>query len=59
MSLALPLKMLEAAYVPTRLTVFCPTRKTDRFVTLALKKPEETMELVKADKDVDLAEIMN
>ncbi|CAH3998606.1 unnamed protein product [Pieris brassicae] len=59
MSLAMPLKMLEAAYVPTRLTVFCPSQKTDRFVTIALKKRGEIIEFIKADKDVDLAEIMN
>ncbi|CAK1546938.1 unnamed protein product [Leptosia nina] len=59
MALAMPLKMREVSYVPARLTVFCPKQKTDRFVTIALKKPGQTKELIKVDGDVDLYEILN
>lgn len=38
MALAMPLKLLNVAYVPTRLTAFCPSAKTDLSVVVALRK---------------------
>ncbi|CAG4979328.1 unnamed protein product [Colias eurytheme] len=56
MALALPLKLLQASYVPTRLVVFCPSHKTERYVSIALRKTSHPIPIVK--NDIDLNEIL-
>ncbi|XP_045448975.1 uncharacterized protein LOC123657476 [Melitaea cinxia] len=58
MTIAMPLKLLEASYVPTRLTALCPPRHSDRRVSVALKKQTQTHSASR-DEDVDLNEIFN
>ncbi|XP_068631537.1 uncharacterized protein [Battus philenor] len=60
MTIAMPLKMLSVNYVPTRLTAFCPSQKTDQHVAIALKKPTFTTQIVESRVyDVNLDEILN
>ncbi|CAH2106759.1 unnamed protein product [Euphydryas editha] len=58
MAMAMPLKLIEASYVPTRLTAFCPPRHSDLRVSIALKK-QSRASTASRDKDVDLNEILN
>ncbi|CAK1595780.1 unnamed protein product [Parnassius mnemosyne] len=60
MTIAMPLKMLSANYVPTRLTAFCPSQKTEQHVAIALKKASYTTQIVESRVyDVNLEEILN
>ncbi|XP_072932275.1 uncharacterized protein [Epargyreus clarus] len=60
MSIAMPLKLLEAHYVPTRLTAFCPSRKTDRKATIALMNKPLPLHIQKSRMfEVNLNEILN
>ncbi|CAH0719634.1 unnamed protein product, partial [Brenthis ino] len=58
MTIAMPLMMLDASYVPTHLTAFCPSRQSDRQVTIALKKATTTFSKSRIN-EVDLNEILN
>ncbi|XP_013143022.1 PREDICTED: uncharacterized protein LOC106106909 [Papilio polytes] len=59
MAIAMPLKMLSANYVPTRLTAFCPSQKTDQHVAIALKKSTYTTQIVESRVyDVHLDELI-
>ncbi|XP_045535788.1 uncharacterized protein LOC106718192 [Papilio machaon] len=59
MVIAMPLKMLSANYVPTRLTAFCPSQKTDQHVAIALKKSTYTTQIVESRVyDVNLDELV-
>ncbi|XP_038212120.1 uncharacterized protein LOC119832532 [Zerene cesonia] len=57
MALASPLKLLQASYVPTRFVVFCPSHKTEQYVSIALKKTSHPVQIIK--NDINLNEIMN
>ncbi|XP_028155977.1 uncharacterized protein LOC135074374 [Ostrinia nubilalis] len=60
MSIAMPLMLLNSNYVPTRLTAFCPSRKTDQRVMIALKKHAGGGKRVASRVyDVNLEEIMS
>ncbi|XP_035432955.1 uncharacterized protein LOC118264530 [Spodoptera frugiperda] len=61
MALAMPLKLLNAPYVPTRLTAFCPSTKSDLHVVMALKKeiPIQTRLPNSRVYDVNLDEILS
>ncbi|CAH2038033.1 unnamed protein product, partial [Iphiclides podalirius] len=59
MTIAMPLKMLSANYVPARLTAFCPSQKTDQHVAIALKKASYTAQIVESRVyDVKLEEML-
>ncbi|KAJ0176969.1 hypothetical protein K1T71_006978 [Dendrolimus kikuchii] len=62
MALVMPLKLHNVNHVPTRLTAFCPSIKTDLRVALALKKAEKNKKLETISSrvyDVNLEEILN
>ncbi|RVE45943.1 hypothetical protein evm_009416 [Chilo suppressalis] len=61
LTLAMPLMLLHNNYVPTRLTAFCPTHRTDRRVMIALKKIDSMPKKRIASRvhDVNLEEIMS
>ncbi|KAL0840906.1 hypothetical protein ABMA28_014705 [Loxostege sticticalis] len=60
MAIAMPLMLLHSNYVPTRLTAFCPSTKTDHRVMIALKKHGDGGKRVGSRVyDVNLEEIMD
>ncbi|KOB74794.1 putative cyclase [Operophtera brumata] len=60
MSIAAPLKLVHANYVPTRLTAFCPSTKTEQgHVSLTLKKNTIGQASKSRLYDVNLDEIMS
>ena len=61
MALAMPLKLLNVAYVPTRVTAFCPTTHSDLSVVMALKKDVQSQSRLPHSRvyDVNLDEILS
>ncbi|XP_075973371.1 uncharacterized protein LOC142974760 [Anticarsia gemmatalis] len=65
LALAMPLKLLNSVYVPTRLTAFCPAlgtnRQTDKHVVMALRKDTQTQTRMPNSRvyDVNLDEILS
>ncbi|KAI8435583.1 hypothetical protein MSG28_003860 [Choristoneura fumiferana] len=58
MAIAMPLKMLSATYVPTRLTCFCPPYHSAERVVLAQRKPQRTRDQNRL-YDINLDEMLN
>ncbi|XP_034830779.2 uncharacterized protein [Maniola hyperantus] len=59
MTIAMPLKMLEASYVPCRLTAFCAAQHSDRHVSIALKRVASSAPATSRRNQVQLEELLD